>query len=217
MTLDFAKEKAGWSKGFLNIAGIDEAGRGPLAGPVVAAAVIFPPKSGFAGLNDSKKLSAKKREALFDEIKGAADVGVGIVSAPKIDEVNIFQATRLAMKEAVEGLAGRPDCLLIDGNIRLDLSLRQQSIKGGDGEVASIAAASIIAKVTRDRLMIKYHQQYPQYGFDSHKGYGSKKHMEALREHGLSPIHRKSFKPKALEEASSHCEAGSKRVEAISL
>lgn len=184
--------------GFSRIAGVDEAGRGPLAGPVVAAAVIFPANSRFEGLNDSKKITPKKREPLYEEIRGVADVGVGIISAAIIDDINIFQATRLAMKEAVENLVKKPDCLLVDGKIKLDLPYKQQGIISGDAQVASIAAASIIAKVTRDRLMIKYHDQYPQYGFDSHKGYGSKKHMEAMREHGLSPIHRRSFKPKSL-------------------
>jgi ribonuclease HII len=199
MALDFAKEEKGWSMGFTNIVGIDEAGRGPLAGPVVAAAIIFPVNIRFEGLNDSKKITPKKRESLYEEIRGVADVGVGIISAGQIDEINIFQATRLAMKEAVENLMKKPDCLLVDGRIKLDLPYKQQGIVSGDAQVASIAAASIIAKVTRDRLMIKYHEQYPEYGFDSHKGYGSKKHIEAIRKNGLSPIHRKTFQVKALK------------------
>ncbi len=203
MSLDFAKEQAGWSKGFLNIAGVDEAGRGPLAGPVVAASVIFPQDTDFPGLNDSKKISKKKREMLFEEIKKIADVGIGIVSHEVIDKINIYQAARLAMKQAVENLTKTPHCLLVDGKMRLDLSYPQQAIISGDAEVASIAAASIIAKVTRDRLMIELHEKYPVYGFDSHKGYGSKKHIEVLKQHGLSPVHRKSFRPRALRKVAS--------------
>jgi len=199
--LDFSKEEKGWSQGFLKIAGVDEAGRGPLAGPVVAAAVIFPQGSCLEGLDDSKKLSPKKRESLFDEIRGIAHVGIGIISEKIIDKINILQAARLAMKTAVEELGEAPDCLLIDGNSRIDLPYKQQTIIQGDGLVASIAAASIIAKVTRDRIMLRYHLEYPEYGFDRHKGYPAPLHLEAIRQRGLSPIHRRSFKVKSLESS----------------
>jgi ribonuclease HII len=196
--LDFSKEEKGWSQGFLKIAGVDEAGRGPLAGPVVAAAVVFPPDTWLEGLDDSKKISPKKREVLFDRIQAIADVGIGIVSEKIIDKINILQAARLAMKEAVGNLTHIPDCLLIDGNCRIDLALKQQTIVQGDARVASIAAASIIAKVTRDRLMMDYHKQFPNYGFDQHKGYPSPSHIEAIRQNGFSPIHRKTFRVKSL-------------------
>jgi ribonuclease HII len=198
VALDFTKEKNGWSKGYRYIVGIDEAGRGPLAGPVVAAAVIFPENSFLDGLDDSKKLTPKKRAYLFDQIKELASVGIGIISPKKIDEINIYQATRLAMKTAAEDLNVIPDCLLIDGNTKIDMAYPQQTIVKGDSKVASIAAASVIAKVTRDRIMEEYHKEMPQYGFDGHKGYPSKGHIEAIREHGYSSIHRRSFKPKAL-------------------
>ena len=201
MGLDFSKEEKGWSQGFLRIAGVDEAGRGPLAGPVVAAAVVFLPGTTLQGLNDSKKVSPKKREALFDAIFQIADVGVGIVSEKIIDKINILQAARLAMKQAVENLKAVPECVLIDGNVRIAVALPQQTIVQGDGKVASIAAASIIAKVTRDRLMVDYHKQYPEYGFDQHKGYPSPQHVEVIRRIGLSPIHRLSFKVKSTNEA----------------
>jgi ribonuclease HII len=198
--LDFAEEKKGWSRGFVRIAGVDEAGRGPLAGPVIAAACVFPAGAYLAGLNDSKKLSAARREALYEVIREMADVGVGIISEKTIDEINIFQAARLAMKQAVLSLEKSPECVWIDGNARLDLAFPQQTFVGGDGLIASIAAASIIAKVTRDKLMLQYHEIYPQYGFDKHKGYPSPAHLNAIRLHGFSPIHRMSFKPKALRD-----------------
>ncbi len=199
MGLDFSKEEKGWSQGFLKIAGVDEAGRGPLAGPVVAAAVVFPSGSRLEGLDDSKKISPKKREILFCEILKLADVGIGIVSEKVIDKINILQAARQAMKEAVEALKSDPDCLLIDGNVRINLPHKQQTIVHGDALVASIAAASIVAKVTRDRLMVEYHAQYPEYGFDGHKGYPAPIHIEAIKKLGLSPIHRRSFKVRSLE------------------
>ncbi|CAH2031582.1 ribonuclease HII [Trichlorobacter ammonificans] len=181
--------------GYLRIAGVDEAGRGPLAGPVVAAAVILPPDCSVVGLNDSKKLTERQRERLFDEITGAA-LAVGVGSAPPalIDRINILQATRQAMLQAVTALLPAPDYLLIDGITTIPSPLPQQTIKQGDSRSASIAAASIIAKVTRDRLMLAYDQQWPQYGFARHKGYGCAAHLAAIRSHGPCPIHRTSFR-----------------------
>ena len=176
------------------ICGIDEAGRGPLAGPVVAGAVILPKDCDILYLNDSKKLSAAKRDLLFDEIKEKAiAVGVGIVSPAVIDEINILQATYKAMKEAVNGLKVRPDILLNDAVTIPDLDIRQVPIIKGDAKSVSIAAASIIAKVTRDRLMMEYAEVLPGYGFESNKGYGSADHIKAIKELGPTPIHRKSF------------------------
>lgn len=181
--------------GYRCIAGIDEAGRGPLAGPVVAAAVIIAPDRPLEGVNDSKQLSEQQRERLFDLITGQAEgIGIGIVDAGEIDRINILQATRLAMRCAVDQLATAPDCLLIDGITRIDSPLRQLTIKQGDSRSASIAAASIIAKVTRDRMMQEYDQQYPGYGFARHKGYGSTAHYAALRQLGPCPIHRMTFR-----------------------
>ena len=183
------------TQGVQAIAGVDEAGRGPLAGPVVAAAVILPFPCPIEGIRDSKKLSEKKREKLFELIQAQCHVGVGCVSAEIIDQINILQAARLAMKQAVQALSMTPDILLIDGPIRLDLPMRMRSIIGGDRICQSIAAASIIAKVTRDRQMLEYHEQYPNYAFSQHKGYPTQYHMECLKIHGPSPIHRKSFGP----------------------
>jgi ribonuclease HII len=181
--------------GYKNIAGVDEAGRGPLAGPVVAAAVIFPAKIDIAGLDDSKKLSPKKREELFPQIQAeAVAYGVAIVDREVIDEINILQASRLAMKQAVEQLQPIPDLLLIDGNQKIDSSLDQWAIVKGDSKSMSIAAASVLAKVTRDRLMEDYHKLYPQYEFHRHKGYGTKLHRALIEEHGPCPIHRSTFK-----------------------
>lgn len=181
--------------GYRIIAGIDEAGRGPLAGPVVAAAVIIAPDSRIEGVNDSKQLSEQQREHLFELITSQAEgVGIGIVDAGEIDRINILQATRMAMRCAVEQLATMPDCLLIDGITRIDSPLRQLTIKQGDSRSASIAAASIIAKVTRDRMMLEYDQLYPGYGFARHKGYGSTAHYAALRQLGPCPIHRVTFR-----------------------
>jgi len=193
-SLDFSKEEKGWSLGYSKIAGVDEAGRGPLAGPVVAAAVTFPTGFNLAGLQDSKKLSVKKREELFESIQASADVGIGIISHKKIDQINILQAARLAMREAVSKLKEKPDCVLIDGNMKIDVLIPQQPIVRGDSQVASIAAASIIAKVTRDRLMTEYHESYPEYGFNQHKGYPTLFHRKVLRQKGPSPIHRLSFR-----------------------
>jgi len=182
-------------KGYNLIAGIDEVGRGPLAGPIVAAAVIFPPKTKIKGLADSKLLTAEKREELFAEIRAKAFcVGVAKISHQLIDRINIGRANLLAMKKAVMNLSLIPDYLLIDGGrYQLDLDIPQQGIAGGDRKCFSIAAASIIAKVARDRMMLRYHKKYPQYEFHAHKGYGTKKHYQKLREYGSSPIHRQSF------------------------
>lgn len=176
------------------ICGIDEAGRGPLAGPVVAGACILPKDVEILYLNDSKKLSEKKRELLYDEItEKAAAWGVGIVSEQRIDEINILQATFEAMHLAVEQLKITPDLLLVDAVNIPHMSMKQVGIVKGDAKSVSIAAASILAKVTRDRMMVEYDQAYPEYGFAIHKGYGTKLHMAKLAEFGPSPIHRKTF------------------------
>lgn len=178
----------------IHIAGIDEAGRGPLAGPVVAAAVVLPKDAVILYLNDSKKVSEKKRESLYEEIiEKAVAVGVGIVPPSVIDEINILQATYLAMKKAIEELEIKPDILLNDAVTIPDILIEQVPIIKGDAKSVSIAAASIIAKVTRDRMMRGYDQLYPDYGFASHKGYGTKVHIEAIKAHGICPIHRHSF------------------------
>ena len=190
----FFFEKKTRGRGFQLIAGIDEAGRGPLAGPVVASAVILPIDEEIDGLTDSKKVSPSKRDFLFDEIKERAlSIGTGIVDNDEIDSINILQATLLAMKKAVEELSPLPHFLLIDGISPITTNIPLETVKKGDSLSYSIAAASIIAKVTRDRLMVEYDRKYPQYGFASHKGYGAKSHMEAIIQHGPSPIHRKSF------------------------
>lgn len=176
------------------LCGVDEAGRGPLAGPVVAGAVILPKDCEILYLNDSKKLSEKKRELLYDEImEKAVATGIGMVGPQRIDEINILQATYEAMRMAVENLGVLPDLLLNDAVTIPGLSLPQTPIIKGDAKSVSIAAASILAKVTRDRLMIQYEEEFPGYGFASHKGYGSAKHIAALRELGPCVIHRKSF------------------------
>ncbi|MBQ2446141.1 MAG: ribonuclease HII [Oscillospiraceae bacterium] len=182
-------------QGYELICGVDEAGRGPLAGPVCAAAVILPTDLEIEGLNDSKKLTEKKREALYDIIiEKALAYGIAMVSEKVIDEINILQATFLAMKGAVEAMELTPDYVLIDGNREPDLGqLPVKTIVKGDSRSANIAAASILAKVTRDRYMMEMDREYPQYGFAVHKGYGTKKHYEALTEHGHCPIHRLSF------------------------
>ncbi len=182
-------------KGYRSVAGVDEAGRGPLAGPVVAAAVILPLDADLHGLDDSKKLTLKKREELFPKIQAQSIAyGVAVVSPEVIDEINILQATRLAMKQAVEKLMSVPDLLLIDGNQKIDFALEQWAIVKGDAKSFSIAAASVLAKVTRDRIMDDYHHLYPQYEFAQHKGYGTKLHRELIVKHGPCPIHRRTFK-----------------------
>ncbi|MBC8546791.1 ribonuclease HII [Clostridiaceae bacterium NSJ-31] len=177
------------------ICGVDEAGRGPLAGPVYAAAVILPGDAEIEGLNDSKKLTEKKREALFDEITArAVAYQICAVDEKTIDEINILQATLLAMRRCVLGLAVRPQAVYIDGNQMPDLGgLKAECVVGGDASSASIAAASILAKVSRDRYMARMAEQYPQYQFERHKGYGTKLHYQMLEQYGMSPIHRRSF------------------------
>ena len=188
-------EKKARDKGHLTIAGIDEAGRGPLAGPVVAAAVILPDRFPSADVNDSKQLSPVQRDRLYELIYAqAVAVGIGIVDAIEIDRINILRASLLAMVMAASNLDPAPDCLLVDGNFPVPLALAQQTIVKGDALSLSIAAASIVAKVTRDRLMSRYDQDYPQYGFAGHKGYGTHTHREAIVRHGCCPIHRRSFK-----------------------
>lgn len=188
-------ENKAFQKGFSRIAGIDEAGRGPLAGPVVSAAVIIPISLQIPGISDSKKLTPKKRNYLYEKIYDlAVSVGIGIVDPFEIDRINILQAALLSMAMAVENLAPQPDCLLIDGIFLISSALPQEAIPKGDALSASIAAASIVAKVTRDRLMERYHQDYPQFGFSKHKGYPTKAHKEAIRKFGYCLIHRKSFR-----------------------
>lgn len=181
---------------YIHIAGLDEAGRGPLVGPVVAAAVILNPDDMIDGLRDSKTLSEKKRESLALEIRARALAwSVVSVEAEEIDRINILQASLLAMKRAGESLALQPDIALVDGNRCPDMNCRVEAIVKGDSRVAAIAAASILAKVDRDRQMHALHLQYPHYGFDQHKGYPTKVHMQRLAEHGPCPVHRKSFGP----------------------
>ncbi len=188
-------EHAAQEQGYELICGVDEAGRGPLAGPVCAAAVILPPDLEIEGLNDSKKLSEKKRDALYDIItEKALAYGIAMATEQEIDEINILQATFLAMRRAVEQLSLRPSFVLVDGNREPDLGgLPLKTIVKGDSLSANIAAASILAKVTRDRYMIEMDGRYPQYGFAVHKGYGTQKHYEALRQYDACPIHRRSF------------------------
>lgn len=183
-----------YSDGFKIICGVDEAGRGPLAGPVCAAAVILPMGLEIPGLTDSKKLTDQKRRELFPIIKEQAIAyGIGLASHEEIDEINILQATYLAMERALAQLSVRPDIALIDGNRAKDFGLPVRTVVKGDSLSANIAAASILAKVTRDDLMLRLAEQYPEYGFEVHKGYGTKAHYEALRAYGASPIHRRTF------------------------
>ncbi len=188
-------ERAAEQSGYRCVAGVDEAGRGPLAGPVVAAAVVLPGEVSLPGLRDSKKMSPTLRVKLFDQIIGEClGFGIGRVDENTIDKINILQAALLAMKRAVEQLTVPPDLLLIDGNRGIDCEMRQKTIVGGDDASLCIAAASVLAKVTRDRLMEDYHEQYPQYEFSRHKGYGTRLHRERIRQYGPCPIHRKTFK-----------------------
>ena len=183
-----------YDSGMNILCGVDEAGRGPLAGPVCAAAVILPRGLEIPGLNDSKKLSEKRREALYDVIiSSAAAYGIAFADVEEIERLNILHATFLAMNRAIAQLSVKPELALIDGNRNSDIEVPSRCIVKGDSRCADIAAASILAKVTRDRYMIKMAEQYPQYGFEQHKGYGTKQHYAALREHGASPIHRMSF------------------------
>jgi len=190
------EEKKLWKQGFLLLAGVDEAGRGPLAGPVVAGACILPAKFDLPGLNDSKMLTESKREKLFIQIqKQAIDYAIGSAEPAEIDALNILQATKLAMKRSIEGLTIRPHYLLIDALNLPDVQLPQLPLIGGDHLSASIAAASILAKVTRDRLMVQLHSLYPEYTFSKNKGYGTSEHMQVLKRLGPCPLHRKSFAP----------------------
>jgi len=186
-----------WKQGFKLVAGVDEVGRGPLAGPVVAACVVFPKTvESLPGVNDSKKLSSAKREELFEVIlKNALDVGIGIVKEKVIDRMNILNASLTAMWKAIDQLKSPPDFILVDGNQKIpNLSFPQMPVIKGDSLSLSIASASIIAKVTRDRIMLKYHKKYPEFGFDEHKGYSTQLHIEALKTFGPCKIHRQSFK-----------------------
>ena len=189
------------SKGYTSICGVDEAGRGPLAGPVCAAAVILKPNHIIEGVNDSKKLSEKKREALFDVIKECAVAySIAWASVEEIEELNILNATMLAMQRAVNGLSISADYAIIDGNKTPKLNIPCNYIIKGDASSMSIAAASILAKVSRDRLLIDYAKKYPQYMFEKHKGYGTKVHTQAIKEYGPCPIHRMSFLKKILNK-----------------
>ena len=195
--LDMSKfETIYQDKGYINIAGIDEVGRGPVAGPVLSSAVILRPGIDLRllGINDSKKLSEKKRNFFYDLIQSEAiAIGIGIVEPDIIDKINILEATKLSMKYAVENIKKKPDCLLIDAITLHDINIHQRPIIGGDTKSVSIAAASIIAKVTRDYIMEDYHKIYPNYNFLKNKGYGTKEHMQAIANYGLTPIHRRSF------------------------
>ncbi|MBE6753612.1 MAG: ribonuclease HII [Ruminococcaceae bacterium] len=188
-------ERTAREEGYSIICGVDEAGRGPLAGPVFAAAVVLHPDTVIEGVNDSKKLTEAKREALFDVIcEQAADYSIAAADVAEIESLNILQATYLAMTRAVSGLKQPPQFALIDGNrMPPQLGCAGKTVVKGDGLSCSIAAASILAKVARDRFMLVLHEKYPQYGFDRHKGYGTPQHLEALRQHGPAPIHRLSF------------------------
>lgn len=188
-------EKEWYQKGAKRICGIDEAGRGPLAGPVVVAAVIMPEDSMIEGVNDSKKVSEKKREKLYDEITSNAIAwGVGIIDQKEIDKINILNATKKGLTKALTELVEKPDIILVDALTGIDtLGIPYQSIIKGDAKSYSIAAASIIAKVTRDRIMRQWDELYPEYGFEKHKGYGTKTHIEAIKNYGICPLHRKTF------------------------
>ncbi len=200
--MDYLYEEKAVNAGYKIVCGIDEAGRGSLAGPVYAAAVILPLGLEIDGLNDSKKISEKKREQLFDVIcEKAVDYSIGIATEQEIDEINILNATFLAMHRAVEGLKTKPDYALIDGNQYPKIPfVMEETVVKGDAKVMSIAAASILAKVSRDRFMLEKAKEYPQYQFEKHKGYGTKLHYEMLKEYGPSPIHRMTFLKKLYGE-----------------
>jgi ribonuclease HII len=194
-------ERDARGRGYQRIAGIDEAGRGPLAGPVIAAAVILPPDYEDPEINDSKKLSPRQRERLYECIqRDAVAIGIGVVEAPVIDAVNILQATLAAMKEAVLTLFPCPDYLLIDGLNRISVPIDQDTIIRGDGRSISVASASIVAKVSRDRIMAMYHRQFPQYNFFRNKGYGTREHREAIARYGRCKIHRSSFRVAEIDD-----------------
>jgi ribonuclease HII len=197
-------EQAAWAAGYVQVAGVDEAGRGPLAGPVVSGAVIIDREvietlatDSLCGLTDSKKLTEKKRAHFFEKLHDhdGIHIGVGMIEPKEIDRINILQASRQSMRDALADLDIAPDFILVDGLAVPDLPAPANPIVKGDGKSLSIAAGSIIAKVTRDRIMVELAKQYPEYGFERHKGYGTKAHVEALREHGPCPAHRQSFKP----------------------
>ena len=191
---NFDYENQYWWSGKEVVVGIDEAGRGPLCGPVVAAAVILKPGQMIDGVNDSKKISEKKREKLYEDIMAnALAVGVGMSDVDVIEDVNILNATKLAMKQAISNLKIQPEYVLIDGNQMIDITMDAETVVSGDAKSESIAAASIIAKVTRDRMLLEWDKEYPEYGFAKHKGYGTKAHIEAIGKYGLTPLHRKSF------------------------
>ena len=193
-------ENEAYDKGYQYVCGVDEAGRGPLAGPVCAAAVILPKGLIIEGVNDSKKLTEKKREALFDVIcEKALSYSIVFADVAEIEEINILRATMNAMKRAVEGLNIKADFAYIDGNTMPPIEIDGECVVKGDAKSMSVACASILAKVSRDRLMLKYAEEYPQYGFEKHKGYGTKLHTEALKEFGLCPVHRPSFLKKILK------------------
>lgn len=190
--LEFEKEAL--AKGYKSVCGVDEAGRGPLAGPVCAAAVILPEGVIIDGVNDSKKLSEKKRESLFDVIREQTlAYSIAYATVDEIEEINILNATMLAMRRAIDGLNVKADYAMIDGNRLPQLDIDAECIVKGDAKSMSIACASILAKVSRDRLLYKYAEEYPMYGFDKHKGYGTKVHREAILKYGPCPYHRKSF------------------------
>lgn len=197
--MDYTYEHNAYLRGFTAVCGIDEAGRGPLAGPVCAAAVLLPEGLVIDGLNDSKKLSEKKRELLFPVIEeNALAFGIGFADEKEIDEINILQATFLAMRRAFDAMQRRCDYVLVDGNRMPPMPVSGETVVKGDAKSPSIAAASILAKVSRDRVMLEYAKQYPEYQFEKHKGYGTKAHVEALHAFGPSPIHRRTFLKKIL-------------------
>ncbi len=192
--LDYSYETNAHNEGYLVVCGVDEAGRGPLAGPVFAGAVILPENYTHEILNDSKKLSEKKRDLVYDDIiRDAVSWSVGIATEQEIDDINILNATFLAMKRAVDGLNIKPDLAYIDGNRYANTGVKEITIVKGDSKCMSVAAASIIAKVSRDRFMQEVDKQYPQYQFSKHKGYGTKLHYEMIEQFGVSPVHRKTF------------------------
>ena len=192
--LDYSYENNAHNEGYLVVCGVDEAGRGPLAGPVFAGAVILPENYTHEILNDSKKLSEKKRDLVYDDIiRDAISWSVGIATEQEIDDINILNATFLAMKRAVNGLNIKPDLAFIDGNRYANTGVKEITIVKGDSKCMSVAAASIIAKVSRDRFMQEVDKQYPQYQFSKHKGYGTKLHYEMIEQYGISPVHRKTF------------------------
>jgi ribonuclease HII len=200
--LDFSYEQEAHNNGYAVVCGVDEAGRGPLAGPVFAAAVILPENYSHEILNDSKKLSEKKRDLVYDDIiRDAVCYSVGIATEKEIDDINILNATFLAMKRAVDGLSIKPELAYIDGNQYPETGVKEVTIVKGDSKCMSVAAASIIAKVSRDRYMLKVAEQYPEYEFTKHKGYGTKLHYEMIEKYGVSPVHRRTFLKKILGES----------------